>query len=103
MRKMYFLLALASAFTLQPAFADDTITSSDSKPCGIIAKACISAGYTRHGNGDKKFWFGCMKPVVLGQTVKGVTVDAATVKSCRQDKITELKKELNEFENVSAT
>jgi len=101
MRKTH-LLILASVILMQPVFADDAMMSSDSKPCAVIAKACLNAGYSRKGNDDKKFWSDCMKPIILGKAVKNINVDSATVKSCRTDKINAFKKELNEFENVSS-
>jgi len=43
-----------------------------------------------------------MKPVMMNQTVKGIKVDADTIKSCRTDKINQLQKELHDFQNVSS-
>jgi hypothetical protein len=97
-RKVCLTFVVATIGLSQAAFADDQ-DMSGSKPCATIAKACLDAGYTRDENASKKFWHDCMKPVVLGKTVDGVTVDAATVKACRTDKITEMKKELKEFQN----
>ncbi len=102
MRKIYKIsFILASILSAQAVFADDAAMSSDGKSCGVVAKACLHAGYSRKDE-SKKFWSECMKPVILGQSVKGVKVDVATVKSCRADKIDELKKELNDFQNVSS-
>jgi len=95
MRKIRMVLLLAAIFSAQSVFAHD------SKSCKIIADACSKAGFTRTEKHGKDFWKNCMKPVVLGQTVKGVTVDADAVKTCRNDKIEELKKELAELEKVS--
>ncbi len=100
MRKVYLAVCLVSLFAASNVFADDM--NSNSKPCMTIAKACMSAGYTREGNNDKKFWVNCMKPLILGQTVKDVTVDSVVVKACRTDKISEMKKELTELENVTS-
>ena len=101
MRKIHLFVVLTSVLSIQVAFADDA-AMSESKPCKAIAQACLKAGYSRKESYDRKFWFDCMKPVILGKTVKGVKVDANTVKSCRSDKITELKQELNEFESTSS-
>lgn len=101
MRKLRIVLVLAALLTTQAVFADDQDMSSTSTPCGVIAKACLDAGYVRTETPDKKFWEGCMKPILLGHSVQGVTVDAATVKSCRANKIDELKKEMKEFQKVS--
>lgn len=103
MRKVYSVsIILASILSIQPVFADDAAMSSDTKPCGMVAKACLHAGYSRKQSEDKKFWSDCMKPVILGQTVKGVKLDGDTVKACREDKINELKQELSDFQNVSS-
>lgn len=93
-------LLIMAAF-IQPVFANDYQDSmSNDRPCGVIAKSCIKAGYLGKNN-HEKFWKSCMKPLLLGKEVKGVTVDADIVKQCRNDKINEMKKELEEFQNVS--
>jgi len=102
MRKIHLTLLLAATLLTQPVFADQDMTppDSDSKPCIVIAKACLVAGYTRGGSAGKMFWKDCMKPVALGQTVHGITIDANTVKMCRADKIAKLKRELEEFQKA---
>jgi hypothetical protein len=42
-----------------------------------------------------------MRPLVLGKSVTGVTVDADTVKHCRADKIQELTAELKQLQDVT--
>ena len=100
MRKAYLAVCLISLFAASNVFADDM--DNNSKPCKKIADVCLKAGYKRHGDSDKKFWFDCMKPLLLGQTVKDVTIDSVIVKACRTDKISDMKKELHEFESVSS-
>ena len=100
MRKFYLAYVtaiLATAFSASCVFAGQDMSSSDSKSCANIVKACLDAGYTNEDTGDKKFWQNCMKPIVLGQAVQGVTIDANTTKTCRTDKIAQMKKELAEF------
>ena len=103
MRIVRIALVLAAAFSVQLSFADDQdmMSSSEGASCGTIAQACLSAGFTRADSVNKRFWADCMKPIVLGQTVTGVTVDANTVKQCRTSKIEELRKELQEFQAAS--
>lgn len=91
-----FMLAIAALFFTQTVLADEPQTF-DSKACATIASACKDAGYTKH-NGKREFWLNCMKPVVMGKTVEGVTVDAAIVKQCRTDKVMQLKRELKELQ-----
>lgn len=99
MRKSHLIVTLVTLLSSSVLFANHSDMSDDSA-CGVIAKACVKAGYSRDDH-DKKFWMDCMKPVVLGKSVKNVDVDAATVKSCRTDKIAKMKNELNEMEKVS--
>lgn len=89
MKKLITLTALSTIFCTSLAFAGD---------CGAIAKACKSAGYSK--GGDKKFWQECMHPILLGQSVKEVTIDPNHVKACRDKKITELQEELKELQGV---
>lgn len=99
MSKRLILVGLVSLFVTHAALANHTATTQGSA-CESIAKACTKAGFARVGNHEMKFWQDCMKPVILGKSVKKVSIDAATVKTCRENKIVELKNELNEFQNV---
>jgi hypothetical protein len=100
MRKFYLVFTLAAFALSQPIFAKDSSDSdSDKSSCKTIAKACVDAGFAK-GKEGKKFWKECMKPIILGQSVKGVTVDDATVKSCREAKIVKMQKELKEMQDV---
>lgn len=74
--------------------------SADSKSCEAIANACLGAGYARTEITGKRFWHDCMKPILLGQTVATVTTDPTMVQTCRAHKIEELKKELQELQQV---
>lgn len=101
MSKVRIVLASLAVLAAQQVFANTSsnmsATSSDSRPCLAIAKACKAAGYSRKGDANNRFWGNCMKPLLLGQTVKGVSIDAATVKSCRTDKIQRMKQELKDL------
>lgn len=94
MFKKYGFVLLAGMFIAQPIFAD-TNMDSNSKPCKAIVKACLDAGYKRSAGEGKLFWKDCMEPVLLGKTVAKVSVDAASVKACRSDKIKELEQQLD--------
>ncbi|HSW69688.1 MAG TPA: hypothetical protein VLI69_06020 [Gammaproteobacteria bacterium] len=97
MRKTHIALASIVILLSSSVFADRMM---DSKACKSVVEACKKAGYVKEEKGDKRFWQDCMKPIVMGQTVKGVDVSMDTVKQCRKDKIVELKKKLQEFESV---
>ncbi len=92
------LMMMAAALFTTQVYAADLGKMNDFIPCKNIASACEKAGYTRNSN--KKFWFECMKPVLMGKTVSGVTISAADVKACREKKIEKAKTELKELQNV---
>jgi hypothetical protein len=101
MNKIRVVPALAAIFSTSVVFANDQdISLSDSKTCATIANACLNAGFVRTETADKRIWQDCMKPIILGKTVSGVTVDVDTVKTCRTTKINKMKKELKQFEKA---
>lgn len=104
MRKLHIALVLTTLLSTQAVLADNSMSASPNNandPCHVIAKACKDAGFSRKGHAGKLFWVDCMKPIVTGKAVKGVTVDDATVKACRSKKIDEIKKDLNDMQNAS--
>lgn len=122
MYKTLMILIASTALVASPLFADTTSTTtmttgdtsmsgmdmSDmnkdmSNECHKIAKACIAAGYTRHSSSGKLFWKDCMKPILLGQTVSGVTVSSSDVTTCKSLKIKKMQNELNELQGSSGT
>lgn len=92
MRAFYLISALAVTILSQPVFAD-----ADNNPCTPVANACVSAGFDKM-DGGKQFWQGCMRPVLLGQSVSGVTVSADDVKTCRAHKVKELRNDLKDMQ-----
>jgi hypothetical protein len=103
MYKVRMVIASLAILAAQQVFADATTDMSsdgDAKSCLVVVKACKAAGFVRRGGTGKRFWMDCMKPVLLGQSVKGVTVDAATVKDCRTSKIAAIKQKLQELQQA---
>lgn len=104
MSKFYFVFALLSLFCSEPVFAQAMgMTDPDeaSNPqCEMIAKSCLDAGFDRQGPPGKAFWHDCMKPILFGKPVSGVTVDSQTVHACRAFKIKNLQQQLNEFKSL---
>lgn len=92
MRIKYCVAILAALLITHPVFADDM--DSDSKPCKPIVKSCLDAGYKQKNEESKQFWQDCMKPVLMGKSVDGVTVNAKDVKACRDAKIKEKQQEI---------
>jgi hypothetical protein len=107
MRKYRIVFALIALLLTQASFAnisDMMTTDSDDvtfKQCKDIARACINAGYIKRGVPGKGFWKDCMKPVLLGQTVKGINITSQDAAACRQFKITKMQNELQEFQQVT--
>jgi hypothetical protein len=97
MQKIRMVLVLAALFSTQALFAEGDMGHQFSKSCKAVAEACKQAGFS-----GRAFWKDCMKPELLSQNVAKVTLDPATAKACRMDKITEMKKELEEFQGVSS-
>ena len=105
MRKMRIILSLLALVLTQSVFADEGMMMGGDRPCAAVARACMDAGYGKKmgmgmgmkGNG---FWMECMKPIMMGQSVKGVNVDAATAKSCREHRIEEMQKDLKDLQSV---
>lgn len=99
MRKIYVgFMLIATALFSSSVFANHLM---DSKACAAIVDACKKAGYERGDNANKRFWHDCMRPVLMGETVKDVNIDPGLAKQCRTDKIDQLKKQLKDFEGVS--
>ena len=99
MYKHAVIIALFTLFLTQISYAADDNLSSN-KQCSAIVDACQNAGFNGNDTSDKSFWFSCMKPMLYGSTVSGVTVDAKDVKRCRKAKIAKMKKELHELETI---
>jgi hypothetical protein len=52
-------------------------------PCKAIMESCKSAGFTRGGGTGKGIMRDCMKPIMNGQTVAGVTATPDLVAACK--------------------
>jgi hypothetical protein len=94
------LIALSALLLIQPAFADDTANKVAAKQCEAIARACVSAGYVEKNSTGKEFWKDCMKPILMGQTVKGVNSTPAQAAGCKALKIENMENELQEFKQA---
>jgi hypothetical protein len=68
-----------------------------STPCKNIKSACEAAGYSKNGTAGKHMWKDCLKPVLLGQSIAGVTVDAGDVQACRQKVAAKMQKNANQM------
>ena len=68
--------------------------------CKAIEAACKSAGYVKgdHKKNGKGLFEDCLKPVVEGKSIEGVTVEASVIESCkaRHEKRVAKRKEVQE-------
>ena len=87
------------AITLTTLMSPIAFAHESSSACKAVVHACKAAGFERHHE-HKKFWKGCMEPVLLGKHVKHVHVQATQVKACREKKIDTLQKELKKLQSV---
>jgi len=94
MRNICKVMVILAVFCTQQAFAHND------KSCMKVAKACLDGGFTARQSMTKGMWGNCMKPILLGQMVSGVKVEPAVVKACREHKIEEMQKDLNQFKEV---
>lgn len=63
-----------------------TFAQVNNKPCMNIAAACENAGFRISGPTGKSIWPDCVKPILAGQTVAGVSANPADVQACKEKK-----------------
>lgn len=95
MKKISTVILLTTFLSTSLAFAHESNSS-----CRAIVKACKAAGYERKSE-EKKFWKDCMKPLLLGKTVKNVKLDDNVIKNCREKKIEEMQKDLKALQDMN--
>lgn len=83
------LTGAAMAQTAAPAAATaaPAMEAKGDGPCKQIAQACMQAGFVKGGHKDgatKGLKMDCMKPIMDGQAVAGVTVSPETVSACKE-------------------
>lgn len=91
MKMMSLLLITLLAFNLNAA-------EKKVSACKKIEAACKSAGFVKgaHKKDGKGLYEDCLKPVIAGKMVEGVTVEAADIDACkaRHEKRVEKRKEV---------
>jgi len=81
MTKKLIVLSLLSLLSLS-LFAEEK--DEGSHPCKQIKSACEAAGFSKGAHKEKKgLHLDCMKPILDGQTVAGVTVSADVISACK--------------------
>lgn len=97
MKKLSGLVASTIILFSSATFADMMMDDS----CRQIVNACKSHGFNKD-NDKKNFWMNCMKPILLNQSVSGIHVDPAQVKTCREKKIEKMQEELKALQDVNS-
>lgn len=92
------IFALVSMLTLSTQVLADM---NENKQCDTIAKACLSAGYTKNDGQGKQFWQDCMRSILLNKSVSSVNVEKQDVSACRAYKIEKMKDEMNQLQAAS--
>jgi hypothetical protein len=98
MHKIRMILIVTTLLSLQPTLT--YAAETESKACATIAQKCSAAGFARVKSPNKNFWLNCMKPILLGHSVEGITVDVTVIQACRTYKISNLKKEAHDLEQA---
>lgn len=70
------------------AYAEEMKEAKD-HPCKEIKEACEAGGFKKggHKEGGKGLHVDCMKKLMDGETVAGVTIDAAKLSACKERKV----------------
>jgi len=68
--------------------------AGDSKPCQEIRTACEAGGFVKggHKKDGKGLMIDCMKKIIAGESVPGVTVSPEQVSACKAKKEKRAKK-----------
>lgn len=72
------------AFTVS-AYATHTPEHKGDHPCAKLHEACKAAGYVKgaHKSNGKGMVLDCMKPLLEGKSVEGVTASAEDIAACK--------------------
>lgn len=78
-----FVLAASLVFA-STAFSEDDAKTKEEGPCKKVMDACKAADFAKGDHTMKKSLFkDCMQPLLAGQTVAGVTIDAEALTACK--------------------
>jgi hypothetical protein len=82
MLKVFSSLMLISFLFNSQAFSEEK-----NHPCKNIKAACEAAGFTKGDHKNKKGLFvDCIKPVMAGSTVEGVSINPSDIGACKEMK-----------------
>ncbi len=86
MTKQFLITLVLTAFSLA-AWSDNHDKEHGDGPCKKIKDACVAAGFEKGKHKEKKgLKMDCMKPIMNGETVAGVTVSPEDLSACKEKK-----------------
>jgi len=84
MKKNILSALMISVLLSSFAFAEDDAKTKEEGPCKKVMDACKAADFAKGDHKMKKGLFkDCMQPILAGQSVPGVTVEADVVSACK--------------------
>lgn len=86
MTKQFVIALVISAFSL-PALSNHHEHEPTEGPCMKLKEACQAAGFEKGKHKEKKgLMKDCLKPLMHGETVAGVTVSAEDMAACKENR-----------------
>ncbi len=81
-------LSILSAFILASSLVAFSASAGETGPCKQIKAACEAGGFVKggHKKDGKGLYVDCMKKIMAGETVPGVTVTPDEVTACKAKK-----------------
>ncbi len=82
-------LSVLSVLILSSSVVSFGASADDKGPCREIRAACEAGGFTKGGHKDGKnkgLFMDCMKKIMAGESVQGVTVASEQVAACKEKK-----------------
>lgn len=81
-------ISILSALVLASAVFAFSATAGETAPCKEIKSACEAGGFVKggHKKDGKGLFRDCMKKIMAGETVPGITVTPEQVSACKAKK-----------------
>lgn len=84
MKKTIASALMISVLFSSVAFSEDDAKTKEEGPCKKVMDACKAADFAKGDHKMKKGLFkDCMQPILAGQSVPGVTIEADAVAACK--------------------
>lgn len=87
MKPLILILKFILVFSMQTQYASAQESNEHQDgPCIKLMEACKAAGYNKSMNLKKSLSKDCLQPLLNGQKVEGVTVNADDIEACKAKK-----------------